>query len=145
MASDGRQAIAYIRQHPLWFVGTSMRRFFYLWTGFWSFDRNYLSQEPLDIPNIFFSTTFTVLSLAGLWRAFRESPWNAFPYAVIMLCLPLVYYITHVEVYYRRQIDPMMVALAVYGVMSWRRQPAEQEGRVQAELGAMHSSMNFAD
>jgi hypothetical protein len=32
-----------------------------------------------------------------------------------------VFYFTHVEVYFRRQIDPIMVVLAVYGVMGFRR------------------------
>jgi uncharacterized membrane protein len=31
----------------------------------------------------------------------------------------VIYYFTHVEVYYRRQIDPLMVILSVYGVMGF--------------------------
>jgi 4-amino-4-deoxy-L-arabinose transferase-like glycosyltransferase len=124
MARDRRWATAFIAAHPGFFVTATVRRIVYIWTGFWSLSRGYLAQEPLDVPNIFFSTTLTILCLMGLWRAFRESPVNAFAYAAMLLSFPLVYYITHVEVYYRRQIDPMMVVLAVYAVTGMRRKPS---------------------
>ena len=134
MANDGEEAMAYIKGHKAWFAVTSVRRFLYLWTGYWSLDRNYLAQEPLDVPNIFFSTTLTILSLIGIWGAFRFDPENAFPYAAVMLCLPLVYYVTHVEVYYRRQIDPMMVVLAVYAVVRLRQKAKVRDKYIEAEL-----------
>jgi hypothetical protein len=34
-----------------------------------------------------------------------------------------MFYFTHVEVYYRRQIDPMMLVLAVYAVMGYFTKP----------------------
>jgi hypothetical protein len=39
-----------------------------MWTGYWSFDRAYLKEEPLDPPNIFVNTTMTILALWGLGR-----------------------------------------------------------------------------
>ena len=134
MVQDKRRAMTFITTHPGFFVVTTLRRMLYLWTGFWSLNRQYLAQEPLDIPNIFFSTTFTILSLIGLWRAFRESAVKAAPYAAILLTFPLVYYITHVEVYYRRQIDPMMVVRAVYAVISMMRKKAKARKRQEEEL-----------
>ncbi|MBV8476414.1 MAG: glycosyltransferase family 39 protein [Acidobacteria bacterium] len=133
MGRDQRWALAFIRSHPGFFLGTTLRRVVYLWTGFWSFNREYLAQEPFDLPNIIFSTSLTSLSLLGLWRAFRIDKLNAAPYAIVMLCFPLIYYVTHVEVYYRRQIDPMILVLAVYGVLaiqskrSRAREAREQE------------------
>jgi dolichyl-phosphate-mannose-protein mannosyltransferase len=118
MARDKRWAMAFITNHPGFFVVSTVRRIVYLWTGFWSLNPQYLAQEPLDVPNIFFSTALTFLSLMGLWRAFRENAMKAAPYAAMLLSFPLVYYITHVEVYYRRQIDPMMVVLAVYAIVT---------------------------
>jgi uncharacterized membrane protein len=52
----------------------------------------------------------------------------------MMLCLPLVYYVTHVEVYYRRQIDPMMLVLAVYAITAAKRRSQVDREREEAEL-----------
>ena len=103
-----------------------MRRAVFLWTGYWSFEKSYLQQEPLDPPNIVFSTGFTILTLLGLRRAFRLDTNMAMPYLIVIFTFPVIYYITSPEVYYRRPIDPMMVVLAVYGVMGWKK------GRMEA-------------
>jgi len=112
-----RQAIEFIRTHPGWYVWTSVRRAFFLWTGYWSFDRVYLEQEPLDPPNVFFCSTLTVLALLGLWRALRADWSGTLPYALVLFSFPLIYYITSPEVYYRRPIDPFFVILAVVAVI----------------------------
>jgi hypothetical protein len=49
-------------------------------------------------------------------------------YALVLSLFPLIYYVTHPEVYYRRQIDPEFVLLAVYAVASRVR-------RSEANLG----------
>jgi 4-amino-4-deoxy-L-arabinose transferase-like glycosyltransferase len=111
-----RQAVEFIRAHPGWYVWTSVRRAFYLWTGYWSLYRDYLKEEPLDPPNILFCTTLTVLALLGLWRALRADCSGALPYALVLFSFPVIYYITSPEVYYRRPIDPFFVILAVVAV-----------------------------
>lgn len=111
------QAIEFIRSHPRWYAWTSIRRAFFLWTGYWSFERVYLQQEPLDPPNVFFCSTLTVLALLGLWRALRADWSGALPYALVLFSFPLIYYITSPEVYYRRPIDPFFVILAVAAVL----------------------------
>jgi hypothetical protein len=50
----------------------TLRRVVYLWTGFWSFSRRYLREEPFDPPNIFFCTALTILAFLGLRCAWRE-------------------------------------------------------------------------
>ena len=120
MDEKKERALEFIRAHKGWFAWVTVRRFTYIWTGFWSFNPRYLAEEPLDPFNIFFSTSLTLLTLAGLYRLFRENVAVATLYALIFFFFPIVYYFTHVEVYYRRQIDPMMVVMAVYGIMSWR-------------------------
>ncbi len=134
MARDKRWAIAFITTHPGLFLQTTLRRMVYLWTGFWSFNPGYLAQEPLDVPNIFFSTALTLLTFIGLWRAFRDHSIEAALYAAVVVSFPLVYYVTHVEVYYRRQIDPMMVVLAVYAILTTRRDRVESGERQELEL-----------
>lgn len=106
------QATEYIQVHPVWFAWMTARRVIYMWTGFWSFDRAYLKEEPLDPPNIFLDTTMTILGLLGLWRIFnRDSP-LAMRFAIVLLVFPLPYYISHPETYYFRPVDPLIVVLA---------------------------------
>lgn len=126
MAEKKRQAMEFIKGHPAWFVRQTVRRIVYVWTGFWSFNPRYLKEEPLDPYNIIFCTGLTILSLLGLYRAFRDNFEVAMPYALVLLSFPLVYYFTHSEVYFRRPIDPMFVILAVYAVAAWRREKTPQ-------------------
>jgi 4-amino-4-deoxy-L-arabinose transferase-like glycosyltransferase len=113
MALKKREALAFIAAHKRLYAVQTVRRFVYVWTGFWSFGRRYLREEPFDPPNIVFCTALTVLAFLGLRRAWREGGASrAMPYIIVFLCFPLVYYFTHPEDYYRRPIDPMMVALA---------------------------------
>jgi hypothetical protein len=95
----------------------------YLWTGFWSFDRAYLEQEPLDPANIPVATLLTVLALAGLWRAFRGKNPQAVRIAATFVCFPVVYYVSHPEAYYLRPLDPLIAVMAVYAVESRFREP----------------------
>jgi 4-amino-4-deoxy-L-arabinose transferase-like glycosyltransferase len=127
MARKRQQAVAFISSHPGWFAWISLRRMVYMWTGFWSFDHDYLVKEPLDPPNVLFCTALTLLTLVGLVRAFREDYARTIPYALVLLCFPLVYYVTHPEVYYRRPIDPIFVILATYAVMPCPRQSQKPE------------------
>lgn len=120
MATKKRQAIAFIKEQPGWYVWTSFRRAVFLWTGYWSLAPWYLKQEPLDPPNILLCTTLSVLAIIGLRNAFRKDVGIAMPYALVLFSFPLAYYITSPEVYYRRPIDPMFVVLAVYAIAAWR-------------------------
>jgi hypothetical protein len=121
MAHKLQQARQYIRSHPAQYVYRVARRVVYVWTGFWSFDRAYLAEEPLDVPNIFLSTTMTVLALAGLRRVFRANASHAdaalgVRFAIVFVFFPLAYYFSHPETYYFRPADPLIVVLAAYFV-----------------------------
>jgi len=113
------QALAFIQAHKGFFLWMSLRRAIYLWTGFWSFSHNYLLGEPLDPANVVICTTLTILALMGLTRAFRQGHVASVPFLIVLLLFPLVYCITHPEVYYRRPIDPLFVVLAVYAVTAF--------------------------
>ena len=112
-----QQAFEFIRANSGWYAWATLRRVVFLWTGYWSLDRDYLKQEPLDPPNILFCTTLTVLALLGLLRAMRGDWSGSLPYALVLFSFPLIYYITSPEVYYRRPIDPFFVILAVVAVL----------------------------
>jgi len=130
MAEEKQQAFHFIEGHWGWFARESVRRFVYVWTGFWSFNPRYLAQEPLDPPNVVFSTAFTLLMLAGLWRAWKRGGSVAALYAMVLLVFPAIYYVTHPEVYYRREIDPLMLILAMVAVTRWKGAP--QDARVKS-------------
>jgi hypothetical protein len=131
-----QKADAFIHSHHRWYALVTLRRFVFIWTHFWSFSSYYLAQEPDDPINVAFSTLFTLLTLIGLARAFRQDKAVGVLYALVLLFFPAVFYFTHVEVYFRRQIDPIMVVLAVYGVMSFRRRremPTEELAEQELE------------
>lgn len=136
MAHKKQESFQYVEQHPLAFAHLSLRRALYLWTGYWSFDRAYLAGEPMDVPNIFLSTSLALLALRGLWIALRDQGRFAAQYAVVLLCFPLVYYVTHPEVYYLRPIDPIVVVLASYAVAACREHIQQEPGSL-----ATNSSM----
>jgi 4-amino-4-deoxy-L-arabinose transferase-like glycosyltransferase len=115
-----QQGKDYVRSHPAWFAWMTCRRIVYLWTGYWSFDRAYLKEEPLDPPNIFVDTTMTILGLLGLRRVFqcnsqRDSALGV-RFAIVLFFFPLTYYFTHPETYYFRPVDPLIVVLAAVAI-----------------------------
>ncbi|HEY6338693.1 MAG TPA: glycosyltransferase family 39 protein [Candidatus Sulfotelmatobacter sp.] len=115
------QGLDFINHHRGLYVWQTARRVVYLWTGFWSFSHRYMQEEPMDPPNIVFCTFLTLLTLAGLRRAWRDGANVAMPYIIAFFFFPIVYYLTHPEDYYRRPIDPLFVVLAAYALVSWRQ------------------------
>lgn len=129
-----RQAKDYIRSHPAWFAWMTFRRMVYMWTGYWSFDRNYLKDEPLDPPNILVNTTLTVLGLVGLARLYKRDSGLGTQFAMVLFFFPLTYYITHPETYYFRPVDPLIVVLAAVAIVGFR---APQQKPIAASPGAV--------
>jgi len=119
MEEKKRQGMEFIRNHRALFVKTTLRRIAYVWTSFWSLDFPRIADEPLDRPNIFFCTSVTILALLGFRRAYKTDRAAVIPYAVALFSYPLVYYVTHNEMRYRRPIDPLMVVLAVVAIAGW--------------------------
>jgi hypothetical protein len=131
MAHKSEQGKQYIRNHPGQYVYRVARRIIYIWTGFWSFKRAYLAEEPLDVPNIFLSTAMTVLALAGLRCLYRANTGRsengptdaegankslAARFIIVFGFFPLAYYFSHPETYYFRPVDPLIVVAAAYFV-----------------------------
>lgn len=113
----GQQAAAYIKAHPFWYVYMTGRRALFVWSGFWSFSRAYRIGQTLDPLAISFLSLLSVLTFMGLRRAFRNRGADAaLPYALALIFFPLVYYLTHVERWYRCPMDPFLIALASYEV-----------------------------
>ena len=119
-----QQGKAYIRAHPGWFAWMTMRRVLYMWTGYWSFSREYLKDEPLDPPNILVDTTMSVLGLLGLGRVFGKDRSLGIRFAIVLLLFPLPYYFTHPETYYFRPVDPLIVVLAAVTIAGGKQADA---------------------
>jgi 4-amino-4-deoxy-L-arabinose transferase-like glycosyltransferase len=118
-ATKKAQAINFIKHHPGVYAWQTLRRIVFVWTGYWSLDKDYLARDEAqwDLWNIPFCTAFTILALIGLRKAWRRNRDVEIPYAILMLVFPIVYYITAPELYYRRPLDPMMVVLTVYALV----------------------------
>ena len=112
------QALSFIEAHPGIYAWRCVRRIAFIWTGFWSFQSEYLREEPFDPVNIFFCTSFTLLALVGLRKAFRDRRDMAILYAVILGTFPIIFYITHPDLAYRHPIDPEIVILGAYAIVS---------------------------
>ncbi len=115
-----------------WYAWMSLRRAVYIWTGYWSFDPDYLDLEPMDPANIPFATCLTLLGLLGLLMAWRDTPFEAIRYAGVLFLFPLMYYFSHPEPYHLRPVDPLLVILGCYAILSLRaRRRARKANRVQ--------------
>jgi hypothetical protein len=128
------QAKAYIHAHKGWYAVMCGRRAIYLWTGFWSFDSEYLKMEPMDPFNVPFQTCLTLLALAGLGIAWRQTPWEVVRYGGVLFLFPIVYYFSHPEPYHMRTLDPLIVildCLAILRIWEWRTR-RNQEPRAES-------------
>jgi len=117
MAHKQRQALGYISGHKGWFAWMTLRRVVYLWTGYWSFDKNYLAQEPLDPPNVFVGLSLSSMALLGLGLAFRAGLRVAWRFGWTLFLFPLAYYVSHPEAYYFRPLDPLIAISGMYGAV----------------------------
>jgi 4-amino-4-deoxy-L-arabinose transferase-like glycosyltransferase len=122
MLRERQQALAFIQSHPGIYLWRSFRRVVYVWTGFWNLRPEYLREEPLALANSFFCTIFTVLAMTGLYKALWSSRNAATPYALVLLVFPLVYYLSHSDIPYQLPIEPGLVILASFAVVS-RQKP----------------------
>ncbi len=116
MEAKKREALDFISAHPGIFAQLTVQRIAYIWLGIWSLSPGYLFAHPIDFANIPSTTLLTVLALMGLRLAFLERRAIAWPFAFVFLAVPLIYYITHVNIRYRHPLDPFFILLAVFAV-----------------------------
>jgi hypothetical protein len=109
--------LAVLARHPGAFGYYTLKRVLLMWTGYWSFSRGYLQNEPFAIPNFFFCTAWSAGAFLGLLRAWKASRVTAMPYALVLFFFPLVYYVTHGGMDYRHPIDPVIVILTANAVV----------------------------
>ena len=126
------QATGYIHDHPRWYVRMCARRALYPWTGYWSFDKGYLAMEAMDLGNIPFASCLTMLGLLGLWAAWQRRSPDAIHYGGVLFLFPVVYYFTHPEPYHMRPVDPLLVILGCFAIVTFKERAGREDGLAEA-------------
>ncbi len=118
IAEKKRDALAFIRARPAFFLDLCVRRALLFWCGIpeiWSEDitpRDVLPQWP--------QIALASLAFAGLAEMARRHGSAAWFFAPALAVYPALYYVTFPDARYRFPIEPVMVMLAVYAVsQSW--------------------------
>jgi len=110
MESRSRLAMQYIRENPREYLRLVAIRCFRFWS------------EPPGTPWMMISA----LAWLGALLAMLRKRLDALPYLVVLVSFPLVYYITHTFPTYRHPIEPVMLLLAAYSVVSVGRMVVEK-------------------
>ncbi len=108
-----REAVAFIRRRPGFFVELTVRRAVLFWCAVPEILSDDLSVHDVLVrqwPTICFSA----LALLGLGVMFVRRTAQAFFFAPALLVYPILYYITYPHARYRHPIEPVMLMLAVY-------------------------------
>jgi hypothetical protein len=118
-----QQAKAFIAAHPLEFCGRVLKRTFYFWASTpesWldvGGSKRVLIARTMIIRRPLFALS-SILALIGLviaWR--RRLPWRIL-FAILLIFPPLPYYLTHSENRYRQPIEPEIMLLAAYTIVT---------------------------
>jgi hypothetical protein len=72
----------------------------------------------------------TLIGLTGLILAWKRRPFEAIRLGGVLFMFPLIYYFTHPEPYHMRTLDPLMVMLGCYAVVTLREKAAEAAARI---------------
>jgi 4-amino-4-deoxy-L-arabinose transferase-like glycosyltransferase len=101
---EGKRQIAlqFIRHHPGEFLHLSAKRFLAFWTA------------PEDSAWWVVSLLASIGMALAVWR----KQFAAAPYAIVLLVFPLIYYITHTFNSYRHPIEPEVLLMAAYALVS---------------------------
>jgi len=117
MAEKQHEAISFIKTHPADTLRFTFHRFINNWLA--------VSDSPLDswAYSPYYLKAFVVLNIllslftfVGALFAYRVKLPEAFPYAMVLLIFPLIFYVTHASLRYRFPMDPIMMVLSAYGV-----------------------------
>jgi 4-amino-4-deoxy-L-arabinose transferase-like glycosyltransferase len=137
MQEKQREALQFMRTHPLDTLNFTLHRFSNNWIGLDQPPTEIWNHVPLQVKLIVVGNClFPLLSLFGVMFAYREHNESALPLAMVMLFFPLLFYLTHSSGRYRHPIDPIMLVLAVYGlaypVVHWLKRFSSLEARIPA-------------
>ncbi len=135
MAEKQREARELIARRPLRFVGLTLRRTLYTWTGLWDFPPRWTLDDS-GLPNVLTYTLVSLLAFAGLGWAIHDRRDGIIPLLIPLICFPPAYYLTHSDIRFRHPIDPIVVVFLAYAVISLR----DQKFRLSAKLNNLQHS-----
>jgi len=95
-------ALEFIGQHPKQFLGLAVKHCFKFWSA---------PERIIWLP-------LSILAWLGMVLALRHKGFVAVPFAIVIIVFPLVYYVTHVFSTYRHPIEPEILLLAAYAMVS---------------------------
>ena len=109
----------FIRTHPPLEARLIGRRITATWLGTESPWRDFLSTDSVLIRSIFLFNAFLTLGtvLGIIFLFLRRNPY-AIPLALVPLLFPLIYYATHTNLRYRHPIDPILLLLVAFAILS---------------------------
>lgn len=121
MDTKKNEAKSWLRTHPNEFLVLTAHRALFVWTGYWSLTPYYLAAERMEFLATAYFTLLTLLAALGFLRARRNgiTP-QLWPMLWFLLIYPAPYYITHPSYDYRHAMDPILVVMATYAVLSKR-------------------------
>jgi len=143
MAEKQRAAIQFIRTHPLDTLNFTLHRFASYWLGMDESPWDVVNQVSLQLKLIVLGEClFPLLSLLGVLFAYREQNGAAVPLGLVMLLFPIVFYITHASTSarYRHPMEPVMLILAVYGLVYPMTRLAKRRSGVDAQFRAAQTT-----
>jgi uncharacterized membrane protein len=119
----------WLRDHSGEFARLTLRRVFFVWTGFWSARPEYLEGEPMEFFATAYFSLMTLLGAAGFLIAWRKGLGSMLiPMLYFLAIFPAPYYITHPSYDYRHAMDPILVVMGTYAcLVSFRRTHREPE------------------
>ncbi len=117
MAEKQKEAFAFMRTHPVDTLRFTFHRFVNNWLAISDSPLDSWAYSPLYLKLfVILNVLLALFSLVGTLFAYRTGSAEAFPYAMVLLVFPLVFYVTHASLRYRFPMDPIMMVLSAYGV-----------------------------
>jgi hypothetical protein len=117
MAEKQRLAVAFMRTHPADTMRFIFHRFVNNWLAISDSPLDSWSYSPLYLKLfVVLNISLSLFTLLGALFAYRNRHADAFPYAMVLLIFPLIFYLTHASLRYRFPMDPIMMVLSAYGV-----------------------------
>jgi 4-amino-4-deoxy-L-arabinose transferase-like glycosyltransferase len=107
------EAKAWIAQHPKRFLVLCFRRFIFFWSGLPRTWTGLPVTGQKKVKNLLFLAS-SLVSIGGLLLAFKRRVSGLFLFATLVLFYPLTYYITVPEPRYRHAMEPELVILSVF-------------------------------
>lgn len=132
---QGRMARQWIVENPGEFLRLTGRRVVYFWTLI-------LELAPSH-SNMLIMGMASLLSFAGLWLAFKQGRQGSFLFLTLLASYPVIYCIAFPTARYRHAIDPELLVLAVFALVSlieWLHRTMKEKGAQRAELVTLESA-----